>query len=236
MPVTTRRTANASQGDEIVALDTVNLPLVDLPEWAENTLQVVSFGAYTPRSAERRASDNAARLSRESSVGVAVALDYEEYKEDSAVMPSPPQTRKSPRLLSSETTLRALDAKEGRAADARLKAKALAESAKAGAAGAAAAIPATAADDSDEVDDIIKSRAAKLKRARKKDSKAMRAREAQEEAERIAAEAAAAEAAIWQEAEASAETESDVESDDEKHVVEAAFGSVALPLNAHHTS
>ena len=55
MPVTTRRTASTDQGDETVVPESVELPLLDLPEWAENTLQVVSFGAFTPRSAERRA-------------------------------------------------------------------------------------------------------------------------------------------------------------------------------------
>ena len=132
MPVATRRTAHAGQGDEPVAPDSVELPLVDLPEWAESALQVVSFGTFTPRSAERRAIDAAARLSREvASADVAVELDYEEYQGAGSDLPSPRQTRKSPRLLSAETVLRALDAKEARSTEAKLKAKALAESAAA---------------------------------------------------------------------------------------------------------
>ena len=42
--------------------DAVALPVLDLPEWAETTLQVLSLGAFTPRSAERRALEAAARV------------------------------------------------------------------------------------------------------------------------------------------------------------------------------
>ena len=71
------RLMQAKATSEPAALDSVELPLVDLPEWVENTFQVVSFGAFTPRSAERRAIEAAARLRREASVDVAVELDYE---------------------------------------------------------------------------------------------------------------------------------------------------------------
>ena len=196
MPVATRRTAQAGQGDEPASLDSVELPLVDLPEWVENTFQVVSFGAFTPRSTERRAIEAAARIRRETSASVAVALDYEEYQEGSAALPSPPQQRKSPRLLSTTTILRALDAKEARLAEAKLKAGIAGAAARAADAAAkatgeaAAAARLAAADDSDEVDEILKSRAAKLKRARKRDNRAQRAREAEEASALSAAEAA----------------------------------------------
>jgi len=180
MPVSTRRAARAGQGDEPVAPYAVELPLVDLPEWVENTLQVVSFGAFTPRSAERRAVEAAARLGREAaSADVAVELDYEEYVDGGEVLPSPlPEARKSPRLLSAATALRALDATEARAAEARLKARATAEAAAAARVAMAddrgkteqtrkdprLSVAAAAADDSDEVDEILRSRGAKLKR------------------------------------------------------------------------
>ena len=211
------------------------MPLLDLPEWAENTLQVVSFGAFTPRSAERRAIEAAARLSREASVDVAVELDYEEYQEGSvegsAALPSPPQPRKSPRLLSATTVLRALDAKEARATAARIKARALAES--------AAAARVAAAADSDEVDDIISSRAAQLKRDKKKD-KAKRSRDAKEAVARAcearaveaAESAAAAEAARRLRVEAS-DPESDTESGGDEPVTGSVFGMMkGGPLQA----
>ena len=52
--------------------------MVDLPEWVENTLQVVSFGNFTPRSTERRAIEAAVRLSREAAKVVAVELDFQD--------------------------------------------------------------------------------------------------------------------------------------------------------------
>ena len=228
MPVTTRRTASTGQGDETIEPESVELPMLDLPEWAENTLQVVSFGAFTPRSAERRAVEAAARLRLEASVDVAVELDYEDYQGGSADLPSPPQPRKSPRLLDATTTLRALEAKE---ATARIKARALAES--------AAAARVAAAADSDEVDDIISARAAQLKRDKKKD-KAKRSRDAKEavakaceaRAVEAAESAAAAETARQLRVEAS-DPESDTESGDDEPVTGSVFGMMKRgPLQA----
>ena len=219
MPVTTRRAARTDQVDDPVAPESVELPLIDLPEWAENTLQVVSFGAFTPRSAERRAVEAAARLRREASADVAVELDYEEYQDGNAAPPSPPQSRKSPRLLSAATVQQAY-AKQARAAAARIAAQTLdLES--------AAAARAAADADSDEVDAIISARAAQLKREKKKDSKTRRAREAREAEAMAAAEAAAADAASRREAESGGDTESDVASDDEEPVVTPTFGKMA---------
>ena len=79
MAVKTRRTSRLIQDDAEVASDAVELPLVDFPEWAENVLQVVTFGNFTPRSTERRAIEAAARLSRDAAVGgLAVELDFEQ--------------------------------------------------------------------------------------------------------------------------------------------------------------
>ena len=59
----TRRLVRSGQGvEEPVMPDAVTLPVLDLPEWAEATLQVLSLGAFTPRSAERRALEAAARV------------------------------------------------------------------------------------------------------------------------------------------------------------------------------
>ena len=133
--------------------DPVVLPLIDLPEWAENALQVVSFGNFTPRSAERRAIEAAARVGREAvDGGVAVVLDFQQDAPESqsdqgadAETASPGQPRKSPRLLSILQTVT-----KARAAGATAKA----------AAEAAAEAQLAAADDSDEVDEILRSRAA----------------------------------------------------------------------------
>ena len=69
MAVKTRRTSLVDQEVAEVAAVAVELPLVDLPEWAENALQVVTFGNFTPRSTERRAVEAAARASRDAAVG-----------------------------------------------------------------------------------------------------------------------------------------------------------------------
>ena len=78
MKVQTRRSARESASEAAAQDETaVQVPLIDVPEWVEAGMQFLSFGAYTPRSAERRALEEAARASRDAAEATPMAeLDF----------------------------------------------------------------------------------------------------------------------------------------------------------------
>ena len=140
-----------------------------IPEWLEGALQVVSFGAYTPRSAERAAH---AVLSQ------AVSAETAGAQHAGALHPTLPQSVAEIVVAPRATTMSgdgpSLAAKKntapsGSRRSTRVKAREAARAASV--AQQIAAVKANGGDDSSDIDEIIKARESKMARLARQEKK-----------------------------------------------------------------